>query len=141
MAYAIGVHQGVIRPGLIAELETFRAAGQRVSSYYLNLDARLGNAGAIRIAVRDALAAARERIDAMDVAHAIRQALRRDWEQVGEMAPSVIGERHTAALACFVASDSRFGRNALRGSGEVGGVRCRRGPMAEPRRLDSEDQQ
>ena len=40
----------------------------------------------------------------------MRQALLRDCELVEEAAPAVIGERHTRALACFVASESRYAR-------------------------------
>ena len=40
----------------------------------------------------------------------MRQALLRDCELVEEAAPAVIGERHTRALACFVASESRLHR-------------------------------
>jgi peptide subunit release factor 1 (eRF1) len=41
---------------------------------------------------------------------AVRHALHRDWELVEELAPAVIGARSTRALACFVASDSGYGR-------------------------------
>ena len=37
VAKPIALHEGVIRPALIAELESFRAPGGRVSSYYVNL--------------------------------------------------------------------------------------------------------
>jgi hypothetical protein len=40
MGKSIKVHEGVIRPNLVAELEAFRPpeGDGRVSSYYLNLD-------------------------------------------------------------------------------------------------------
>ena len=37
MAAKMGVHEGVIRPSLVQELEKYRAPDGRVSSYYLNL--------------------------------------------------------------------------------------------------------
>ena len=40
MAAKMGVHEGVIRPSLVQELEQFRAPDGRVSSYYLNLAGR-----------------------------------------------------------------------------------------------------
>lgn len=42
MARALAIHEGIIRRGLIKELEEFRAAGQRVTSYYIDLDGRVG---------------------------------------------------------------------------------------------------
>ena len=82
-----------------------------MSSYYLNLNPQPpGNGKAVRIALKNALAKERERIDQLDVRPAVRHALRRDLELVEEAAPAVIGERHTLALACFVASDSGYGR-------------------------------
>jgi peptide subunit release factor 1 (eRF1) len=114
MARAIAVHEGVIRRGLMAELEAFRAAGRQVSSYYLDLSLRRwGDREAVRMALKNSLARERERIDQLDVPAAVRHALRRDWEQVQELAPTLIGERHTEVLACFVASESGYGR-ALR---------------------------
>jgi peptide chain release factor subunit 1 len=78
-----------------------------VSSYYLNLDLpRRGSAEAVRIALKNTLARERERIDKLDVRPAVRHALRRDWELVEELAPTVIGERSTIALACFVSSET-----------------------------------
>ena len=38
MAAKLGVHEGVIRPSLVQELEQYRRPDGRVSSYYLNLD-------------------------------------------------------------------------------------------------------
>ena len=56
------VHEGIIRPSLVNELESFQALGKRVSSYYLDLDGRhWGDAKAIRIAIKDALKKHRER--------------------------------------------------------------------------------
>ena len=40
----------------------------------------------------------------------MRQALRRDWELLKEVAPTVIGERSTRGLACFGASEANYGR-------------------------------
>src|SRR6184192_17765 len=62
MANTIAVHEGVIGPGLVAELEAFRAPDRRVSSYYLNLDPRRwGDAEDIRCALKETLS--RERAD------------------------------------------------------------------------------
>jgi peptide chain release factor subunit 1 len=54
-----------------------------------------------------------EQIDKLDLRHATRDALRRDWEQVHELALRTVGEQSTRSLACFVASESGYGR-ALR---------------------------
>lgn len=114
MAKAISLVEGVIRPSLVAELEAFRAPDRRASSYYLDLDARRrGDAGAVRRDLRTALARERERIGSLEVSHDARQALRRDLESVEEVASSVIGERSTTGLACFVASEDGDGK-ALR---------------------------
>ncbi len=114
MAKSIAIHEGVIRPSLVAELEAFRVPDGRVSSYYLNLDPRLrGNADGVRVALKNTLARERERIDRLDAPHEVRQALLRDCELVEEAASTVIGERHTLAMACFVASEGRYAR-ALR---------------------------
>jgi peptide subunit release factor 1 (eRF1) len=109
MSKFLAVYQGVIRPDLLAELESLHAPDQRVSSYYLDMDPRPhAGPGAAREAVEKALA--REQIRRLDVGHAVRQALLRDLEEVESLAPTVIGERHTRSLACFVASERRFGR-------------------------------
>ena len=82
------------------------APNQQVSSYYLNLkpqDAQNGKA--VRIAVKNFLARTRDRIDSLDVQPAVRQALR---QIVEDLVPTIIGERHTLGLACFVASDSGY---------------------------------
>jgi len=114
MAESIAVHEGVIRPSLVAELESSRAADRRVSSYYLNLDLRRwGNAEAVRIAVKDALKLERDRIEQMDAPHEVRMALLRDSELVEELAPTGIDDRSTRSLACFVDSRSDNSR-ALR---------------------------
>lgn len=111
MSKFLAVYQGVIRPDLVAELESFHAPDQRVSSYYLDMDPRPhGGPRAAREAVEKALAREREQIKRLDVGHAVRQALLRDLEEVESLAPTVIGERHTRSLACFVASERRFGR-------------------------------
>src|SRR5947209_1376218 len=114
MLKSLAFHEGVIRPGLVAELESFRAPQQRASSYYLDLNPRRwGNLEGVRLAVKNALAEARERIEQLDVPPAVHHALHRDWALVEKLAPTLIGQQHTLALACFVASDSDYGR-ALR---------------------------
>ncbi len=75
MAKSIAIHEGVIRPSLVAELEAFRAPGGRVSSYYLNLDPRCwGNADGVRRALKNTLARERKRIDRLDATHEVRHA-------------------------------------------------------------------
>jgi peptide chain release factor subunit 1 len=111
MAKTLVLHEGVLRAGLVAELESFRAPDRLVSSYYLNLDPRSwGSTEAVRVALKNALARERKRIDQLDASHAVRSALLRDWEQVEELARSMIGERNTRGLACFVASESNYAR-------------------------------
>jgi hypothetical protein len=59
-------------------LESFRAPGQRVSSCYLDLDPWYGGGPeAVRLAVKNTLAAHRERLEQLDVPLAVRHALRR----------------------------------------------------------------
>jgi hypothetical protein len=114
MLKAVALHEGVIRPRLVEELESFRAPDRLVSSYYLDLNPpRQGNGDALRIYLKDLLARERERIEQLAVPAEVRNALRRDWELVKDLAPAVIGQRSTLALACFVASESGYGR-ALR---------------------------
>jgi peptide subunit release factor 1 (eRF1) len=114
MSEQIEIHRGVIRPSLIAELESFHAPGQRVSSYYLDVPLpRGGDLKEARAALLRALARERREIDRLDATHAVRQALLHDLEEVENLAPTVIGERHTHSLACFVASDRGFGRILL----------------------------
>ena len=61
MARSIAVHEGVIRPSLVAELETFRSPDGRVSSYYLNLDPRhWRNAEAVRPGLKKTLSEERK---------------------------------------------------------------------------------
>ena len=45
MAAKMNVHEGVIRPSLVEELEKFRTPDGRVSSYYLNLNRTRDGAG------------------------------------------------------------------------------------------------
>ena len=52
----------------------------------------------------------RERIERLELPHATRQALLRDWELVQELALAAVGERYTQALACFVASGADYSR-------------------------------
>ena len=118
MAAKMSVHEGVIRPSLVAELEGFRAPEGRVSSYYLNLnrardDESTSSGLAVRRDLKSTLRRERERIERPDVPHAARQALLRDWELVQELALAAVGDRHTLALACFVASGADYSR-ALR---------------------------
>jgi hypothetical protein len=111
MAKAIALHEGVIHPGLVAELEAFRAPDRRVSSYYLDLDPRhSGSTEALRLAVKNAMARHRERIDQLGLGHAPRQALHRDADLVHELALHTVGQRGTRSLACFVASESDYSR-------------------------------
>jgi peptide subunit release factor 1 (eRF1) len=111
MSKTIELYQGVIRPSLIVELESFNSPDQRVSSYYLDVDPRrAGSHQEALDALRKNLARERERIDQIDVGHEARQSLLRDLEEVEGLAPTVIGERHTRSLACFVASGLRTGR-------------------------------
>lgn len=114
MASKLRIHEGIVRPSLVAELEAFRAPERRVSSYYLDLDSRhWGNSEAVRLGVKNALAKHRERLDQLDVRPALRQALRRDGELVQELALLTAGQRGTRSLACFVASENGYAR-ALR---------------------------
>jgi peptide chain release factor subunit 1 len=127
MAAKLGVHEGVIRPSLVQELEQYRAPDGRVSSYYLNLATPRGsNAEAegsgpdkgpsdarersSRRDLQGTLRRERERIERLELPHATRQALLRDWELVQELALAAVGERYTQALACFVASGADYSR-------------------------------
>ena len=61
MAHSIAVHEGVIRPSLVAERETFRFPDGRVSSYYLNRDPRhWRNADAVRPGLKKTLSEGRK---------------------------------------------------------------------------------
>src|SRR5260370_4680824 len=103
MAKALALHEGVIRPGLVAELEAFRAPGRRVSSYYLDLDPGPGaNVEAARLAVKVALAKDRERLEELEGQPALRHALHRDWDLSHELALGAVGKRRTRSLASFV---------------------------------------
>jgi len=87
----------------------------------------------VRLAVKNTLAKARERIDQMDVPHAVRPALRRDWELVQELALQTVGPARdfrgeTGSLACFVASESSYAR-ALRLPWPVRDRGLLRGPL------------
>jgi hypothetical protein len=110
MARTLTIHDGVIRPSMLRELESFRDPGQQISTYYLDLNQRRwGTTAAVRIAVKNKLAEERRRLDEMDLSHAMRQTLRTDLTQVEELALEQIGQRNTAALACFIASRARYG--------------------------------
>jgi peptide subunit release factor 1 (eRF1) len=107
MIAKLQVHEGTIRPSLVAEVEAFRAPERWVSSYYLDLDSRHpGNTEVTRQAVKKTLAKQRERLDQLDVRPALRHALHRDWEEVQELALLTVGQRGTRSLACFIASES-----------------------------------
>ena len=112
MSHRIDIHDGVIRPSLVAELEAFRTPGLRVSSYYLNIDPKHcgSNLEELRRSLKKTLDHQRARIEKMDWPHDVRAALLRDWEKVAESAPTAVGDRRTLAVACFVASESRYGR-------------------------------
>src|SRR5437764_472721 len=62
MATAINLHEGVIRPSLVTELDAYRAASdQQISSYYVDVNVRhWGGNDAVRVAVIDWLAGERE---------------------------------------------------------------------------------
>ena len=112
MATAINLHEGVIRPSLVTELDAYRTASdQQISSYYVDLNVRhWGGNDAVRVAVKDWLAGERERINALDGSHSNRMSLLDDADQVDDAAAMAIGERHTVALACFVNSDAGYNR-------------------------------
>jgi peptide subunit release factor 1 (eRF1) len=108
MFHKVALHEGVIRPSMVAELEAFRASEGRVSSYYLDLDPqRWAGTDGVRIAVEDAMARARAQIDELDPPHAVRKALYADMAAAEAAAALAIGERSTKGLACFVASGAR----------------------------------
>lgn len=101
----IELHEGVIRPRLLRELEAYRATSGRMSSYYLDLNpAPRGGVERVKIAVKNALAEDRKRIDELDVHHDVRTTLRHEWERVNELAPRAIGDRNTLGVACFIHS-------------------------------------
>jgi peptide subunit release factor 1 (eRF1) len=105
----INIYDGVIRSRLVAELESFRDPGKKISSYYFDVNPkRWGNGKATRIALKNALEDARHQIRDLEFDHDTRQTLLRDLELVSENAPSKIGERHTLGLACYVASHAGF---------------------------------
>jgi peptide subunit release factor 1 (eRF1) len=111
MTTKLRVHEATIRPSLVAELEAFRAPGQRVSSYYLALGGSPGgDAEAAKLAIKNALATQRVRLDRLELQPAVRQALQHEWELVQELALLTAGRRDTRALACFVASAGGYGR-------------------------------
>lgn len=111
MTTKLRLHEATIRPSLVAELEAFRAPGQHVSSYYLDLGGSAGaDAEAAKLAVKNTLATQRERLDQPELPHAVRQALRHEWELVQELALATVGRRDTRALACFVASAAGYAR-------------------------------
>ena len=138
MINKLHLHDGTIRPSLVAELEAYRSPQGRVSSYYLNIDPhRWGNTEAIKIAIKDTLKEHREQIDKVDLPHAVRQSLHQDLELVSELAMMTAGERGIRSLACFVASENDYARS-LRSPGPSGTGRSSKtdsssGPCADPR--------
>lgn len=111
MTTPLRLYEATIRPGLLTELEAFRAPGQRVSSYYLDLGGRGGgNTEAAKLAVKNALVAQRERLDQLNLQPAIRRALQEDWELVGDLAQLTAGRRDVRSLACFCASATGYAR-------------------------------
>ncbi|MDB5351470.1 MAG: hypothetical protein JWN86_2717 [Planctomycetota bacterium] len=111
MAEIIDVHQGTLRADVLAELDNFHATDQRASSYYLDVDLRrFGSANAARVELGNQLARERERLRRMEITHEVRHALLRDLDEVESVGARVVGERHTRSLACFIASERRFGR-------------------------------
>jgi peptide subunit release factor 1 (eRF1) len=132
MAAKMRIHEGVIRPGLVEELGSFRAPpGGRVTSYYLNLNRARDGGGedrsngrddegksgdddrVARRNLKDTLARERKRIEQRELPHEARRSLLQDWELVEELAMAATGDRYTLALACFVASGADYSR-ALR---------------------------
>ena len=70
MLKAIALHEGVIRPSLVEELQSFRAPGRLVSSYYLDLDPRYwGGTEAVRVAVKNTTEGHRERLKQLEAEH------------------------------------------------------------------------
>jgi peptide subunit release factor 1 (eRF1) len=111
MTTQLRIHESTIRPSLVAELESFQAPGQRVSSYYLDVGGGFGSdAETAKLVVKNTLAAQRERLDQLDLQPAMRHALRHEWELVQELALLTAGRRDARALACFVASASGYAR-------------------------------
>lgn len=110
MPKTIAVHQGVIGPALVEKLASFRAADTPLSTYYLTFKSpQWDGLQAMRLAVKNALVDAWKRIDELHAHPAVHDTLRRDWVVVDAVAPKAIGERYTAALACFVSSSQHFG--------------------------------
>jgi hypothetical protein len=107
MAKAVAVHEGVIHPGLVAELEAFRAPGRLVSSYYLDLSPRPATDRTAADALKSALAGAKAAIEQVDARPAIRHALRRDWDLVAEQTPAV---RRAPPLQSAIRIHRRLGR-------------------------------
>ena len=109
MTTAIALEESALRPRLVAELEEFRASGQLLSNYYLNLKPPSGAGSPLQVGKR-ALALARELLDRVEATPEVRHALRRDREAVDDLVGAIAGEEHTLGLACFVASEAGFGR-------------------------------
>src|SRR4051812_34843036 len=92
----VAVHEGVIRPDLVNELEAFQAPDQRVSSVYLDLDPKhWGNFPEFRRDLKTPLAHARQEIERLETRHEVRQSLLHDLDLVEEVAPTAYGERFT----------------------------------------------
>jgi hypothetical protein len=111
MPKTVAVHESVVGPDLVKELESLELPDEKVSSFYLNLktDDSDANRDGSRITLKHGLANARDQIDRFSLHPAARDGLRRDWLVATEAVVNVIGERKTRSLVCFVASGSRYG--------------------------------
>jgi peptide subunit release factor 1 (eRF1) len=106
----VAVHEGVIRPDLVKELEAFQAPDQRVGSVYLDLDPqRWGNFPEFQRGLKATLGNARQEIESSETRHEVRQSLLHDLDLVEEVAPTAYGERFTRGLACFIGSEAGEG--------------------------------
>jgi peptide subunit release factor 1 (eRF1) len=110
MATQLHLHEGILRPSLVTMLEAFSAPGRRVSTYYLDFGAQMvDSTRGMLIVVKNFMAETRERLKQLDAPHAVREALKRDWEMVRELGELVAGERETRSLACYVSSETGEG--------------------------------
>jgi hypothetical protein len=107
--WSVTIHKGALRPALLHELGSMRQPGQRLSSYYLDIDfLRLGNGEAARIALKDALEEIERRINQVQD-HYHRQTLRQDWEALETQTSELIQLRRPRSLACFLGSACAYG--------------------------------
>ena len=112
MSGMIDVHQGVIRPSLIVELESFHAPDQRVSSYYFDVARATVREVPRRPvhALQKTLARERAWIGRLDAGHAVRAGPAP--RPGGGRGAGPDGDRRASprSLAFFVASGRRYGR-------------------------------